>query len=542
MAQFPQSMDKTPPYWSQVLRALREARGITQDGWAAQLGYGRATVRRWESGATVPSAGAEAEIVALCHEKRLFRRFDDGPLAGIDVTPEWIADVLAAARLRPDAPSPPSRPDEPPPVRYALSGDVSIAYQMLGDGPIDIVVTPGAVSHRELDWEHPGAVAFYRALARIGRVIVFDKRGTGMSDRVPAGSLEDRMDDIRAVMDAAGAERAVLVGVSEGGPMSILCAATHQRRITALVLYGAYSHVPAAMPETADAQRERLLSSWGTTGSSFLERFGPSAAGDPDARAWWARYQRISASPGSVLDLNRMNAGIDVREVLPAIHIPTLVLHRTGDRAVDLAEGHQLARDIAGARFIELPGEDHLPWLGAVDDITGAITEFLASLRQPREVDRVLATVLCVAVHDAGSARFVAMARQEFSRWRGQEMVGHDADVLATFDGPTRAVRCARALLDRARTMGVMPRIGIHTGEIEAAGVRISGATVDHARTLATRAAPGTVLVSGTVTDLVSDPGVAFQGPDIDPGTTIRGSSRTFRMTDGPGRTGQPYT
>jgi pimeloyl-ACP methyl ester carboxylesterase/DNA-binding XRE family transcriptional regulator len=528
MAQSPTSRDSTPPYWSQALRALREARGITQDGWAAQIGYGRATVRRWESGETVPSAEAENAIICLCKEKRLLRRFEHGPLAGIDVSPEWIADLLSAARLRPDAPPRPAAPFETPPVRYASSGDVSIAYQVFGDGPVDIVVTPGAVSHRDVDWEHHGIRAFMQDLARIGRVIVFDKRGTGMSDRVPAGTMEERMDDIRAVMEAAGSSRAILVGISEGGPLSILFAATWPERISGLVLYGTYARVPAPSPEMAQQPFEHLLHVWGTPDSGFLDRFGPSAAANPEEREWWARLQRMSASPGAVRDLNRMNATLDVRAVLPAIHVPTLVVHRTGDRVTDISHGRGLARSIPGAKLVELPGSDHLPYLGDVAAITNAITDFVTETRKAPEADRLLATVLRAVVDDASdSAAFREIVRRELARWRGREVSDPGNGLLATFDGPTRAVRCACAIRDRAREHALAPRTGIHTGEIEVRNSHIAGRTVDVCRALSERAQPAEVLVSGTVTALMSDPGGTFT---IDGAGTVNGALRDLRI------------
>ncbi len=378
--------DNQPPYWSQALRSLREARGITQEDWAAQLGYGRATIRRWEAGQTVPSAEAEAAIVALCDTLRLHRTFEDGLLAGVTVTSEWIADLLTTARLttHPASPHrpPPDIPTVAPPVFYARNGDASIAYQVIGDGPIDIVVVPGAVSHREIDWEHAGVRGFIHDLARVARVIIFDKRGTGMSDRVSSGTMAERMDDIRAVMAATGSSRAVIVAISEGGPLAILLGATMPKRVSALVLYGTFSRVPAPSPDEPLQPFDHLIQSWGTPHSGFLDRFGPSAAGTPSEREWWARLQRMSASPGAVRDLNRMNAGLDVRAELSMIQAPTLVLHRGGDRVVDIAEGRDLAQTIPGAQFVELPGNDHLPFVGDVESITGAIIDFVVQLQE----------------------------------------------------------------------------------------------------------------------------------------------------------------
>jgi pimeloyl-ACP methyl ester carboxylesterase len=507
-----------------VLRALREARGITQGGWAAQLGYGRATVRRWEAGATVPSADAEAALIALVREKGLFRRFTDGPLTGVTVNPEWIADLLASARLDghsgPSTMEPPAVPG-PPPVRYALSGDVAIAYQVFGDGPHDLVVTPGAISHREIEWEYPGAVRFFTALSDAARVIVFDKRGTGMSDRVSAGTLEERVDDIRAVMDAEGVKSAVLFGSSEGGPMSILFAATYPERTRSLVLYGAFATdreqaTPPSepSPEEVHAEVERLRQVWGTTGSSLLDLFGPSAAGDPEQREWWARYLRMSASPGAVVALNRMNAEIDVRHVLASLSMPVLVIHRSGDRVINVAEGRHLARQIRGAQFVELPGDDHLPWIGDVDSITSLVAGFVRRTPDVREVDRVLASILVVRIVDAPADRSMAsslaLIRRELAHYRGREMHCEDDVILTAFDGPTRAVRCAVAILAALRANGLDVACGVHTGELELRVGSAAGGAIDAALDIARIARPGEVLVSRTVTDLVAGSQLQF--------------------------------
>lgn len=500
------------PYWSQALRALREARGITQGGWAAYLGYGRATVRRWEAGETVPSADAEAAIIELCKERGLFRRFSDGPLAGVQVSPEWIADLLAAARLdgRGGADDPGQKDAASlPPIRYALSGDVAIAYQSFGEGPHDLIVTPGAVSHREVEWEYPGAVRFFSGLAEFARVTVFDKRGTGMSDRVGAGTLEERVDDIRAVMDAEGIERATLFGISEGGPMSILFAATYPERSRSLVLYGAFAtDRQETPPEDVQAQFERFRQTWGTPESRFLDIYGPSVAGDPAHREWWARYLRMSASPGAVITLSRMNAAIDVQHVLPTLHVPVLVIHRSGDRAVDVAEGRHLARRIPGAQFIELPGDDHLPWIGDVEEITSLVTGFITNTPDVRDVDRVLASILVVRIIDPSSGYSLpsqlATIRREVVRYRGRELHSGGDTILASFDGPTRAVRCAGAIRAAFQAVEIDAAFGVHTGEIELTDDSAAGKAIDAAIDIARSAEPGEILVSRTVTDLVA--------------------------------------
>lgn len=529
------------PYWSQALRALREARGITQESWADQLGYGRATVRRWEAGETIPSAHAEAAIIALARERGLFRRFTDGPLAGVTVTAEWIADLLASARL--DGRSSPGTPAlaGPPPVRYALSGDVAIAYQVFGDGPLDLVVTPGSVSHREIEWEHPGAVRFYSGLAASARVIVFDKRGTGMSDRVAAGTLEQRVDDIRAVMDAEGVERATLVGVSEGGPMSMLFAATYPQRTRSLVLYGTFA---ATRPEDAlpldpspadiRAEVERLGKTWGSPLSRFLDFFAPSVAGDASQREWWARFERMSASPGAVVALNRMNAQIDVRNVIPSLHLPVVVIHRTGDRVVSVEDGRELARLIPGAQFIELPGDDHLPWVGDVESITAAINRFLTRAPDIRDVDRMLASILVARLAGPpgrpAPASAQALIRRELARYRGREFQFDGDVVAATFDGPSRAVRCAAAMQALLRSLDLDAACAVHTGEIELVDGKATGVAIDATLAIAEVAAQGEILVSRTVTDLVAGAGLWFAPHEVPPDSGLTSRWPLFRV------------
>jgi len=524
-----------------------------------QLGYGRATVKRWEAGETAPSADAEAALLALCREKSLLRGFTQGPLRGEVVTSSWLSDLLAAARLhggdgRPW--TPPETATSPPTTQYALSGEVAIAYQVFGAGPLDVVVTPGLVSHRELDWEHLGAVRFFERLASFARVIVFDKRGQGMSDRVPTATLEERIDDIRAVMDAAGSRRAALFGRSEGGPMNILFAATYPERTTALVLYGTFGRAQRASdypfgpePGPLQAWSDHVRRTWGTVDPSFLQVVGPSDAGDPAQQAWWARYQRISISPGDFIALGRMNATIDVRDVLPAIRVPTLVLHRTGDRAVEVGRGRHLAGSIPGARLVELPGDDHLPWLGDVDGITDAVEEFLTGTSHApgaNEVDTVLTTILCTALVAPGKwltttgsepwRRLLwshdALVRRELARYRGREAEMAGGAVLATFDGPARAVRCACAVRDAVRSLGLELRIGVHTGEVELRGDGVAGPAVQLGAALAALAAPGEVLVSGTVTDLVASSGLQFVERGMQPLEGIPGHWRLFSVQE----------
>jgi pimeloyl-ACP methyl ester carboxylesterase/DNA-binding transcriptional regulator YiaG len=504
-----------------VLRALREASGVSQDGWAAHLGYGRATVQRWETGEALPRANAREALVALCREKGLFRTFDRGPLRGVTLTPEALRDLFAGAQVESsDAAATEAQSFTVPTTRYALNGDVAIAYQVFGSGPIDLVVSPGLVSHVEFLWEHPGAVRFFRRLAGFARVIIFDKRGTGLSDRTPVATLDDRIDDLRAVMDAAGSERAALLGISEGGPYSILFAATYPERTAALLLYGTFTrysiddHPLGNSPEQLRAFVDRLRETWGMPDRRFLRWYAPSVADDPQQVDWWAKHNRLSASPGAVMAIMLMQPEIDVWAVLPTIQMPVLVLHRTGDRAVGIAYGREMAAQIAGATFVELPGPDHLSWVGDVEAIADEIEDFLTGVQRVRAVDRVLVTVLVIdfagSTEAAGGGRrprerYHALVQRELTRHRGREVETAGNRVTATFDGPTRAVRCGLAIRDAAREFGLEIRAGLHAGEVEIhENGGVTGLTLQIAARVAAKAEEGEVLVSGTVKDLVA--------------------------------------
>lgn len=308
-----------------------------------------------------------------------------------------------------------------PETKYTKSGDVHIAYQVTGDGPLDIVFVPGFVSHLEAQWEYPSSARLLERLGAFSRLIRFDKRGTGLSDRDSAiTTLEQRMDDVRAVMDAVGSRRAALFGISEGGPMSCLFAATYPERATALILYGSYArrlwapdHPIGRKEEDAAASRAQTEKDWGT--SAGIERWAPGEAQNEAFKQWWAKYLRLAASPGAAVTVMKLAGEIDVRPVLPAIRVPTLVLHRTGDRVVPISQGHYFAEHISGAKFVELPGEDHVPVSGNVDSIVDEIQEFLTGVRSEAQSDRVLATVLFTDV--VGSTeRAVALGDRG---WRG---------------------------------------------------------------------------------------------------------------------------
>ena len=418
------------------------------------------------------------------------------------------------------------RPHE---TRYAKSGDVNIAYQVAGEGPLDLVLVAGFVSHLESDWEEPRSAHFLERLASFSRLIRFDKRGTGLSDR-PGGlpDLETRMDDVRAVMDAVGSERAALFGYSEGGPMSCLFAATYPERTAALALYGTYAkrvdpdddYPWVATAEQRQAYADQLEREWGF--ESDLGSMAPNA--DAALTAWWRARARASASPGAARALLLMNSRIDVRHVLPTIRVPALVLHRSGDRDSHLEEGRYLADHIPGARFVELAGEDHIPWIDA-DQIVDEVEEFLTGVRRGPEPDRVLATVLltdivrsserAVQLGDRGWRDLLeahhGLVRRELARWRGQEVDTAGDGFLATFDGPARAIRCAAAIRDGLRTLGLEIRVGLHTGECEIIGGKVGGIAVHTGARVAAQAPPGEILVSGTVRDLIAGSGIDLE-------------------------------
>lgn len=413
----------------------------------------------------------------------------------------------------------------PPETRYARSGEVHIAYQVIGSGPFDLVFVPGFISHVDYVWEEPRWSAFLERLASFSRLICFDKRGTGLSDRISAiPTLEERMDDVRAVMDAVGSERAALFGISEGGPMSLLFAATHPDRTLALTLYGSYALFPTAVmsPERLAEYLEKVEELWGT--GKLVPGFAPSLAEDVAFRKWWARFERLGASPSAVKTLMQMNSEIDIRGILPAIHVPTLIMHRVGDPRVNVAAGRYLAQHIAGARYVELPGNDHLFCAGDSRPILDEIEKFLTGSLAHSETDRALATVLFTDIVDS-TARAVALGdrewrhllemhdtcvRRELARFRGKEVRTLGDGFLATFDGPARAVRCAEAIRDNVRDLGLEVRSGLHTGEIEILPNDVGGIAVHVAARVAHLAGPGEVLTSSVLKELVAGSGLRF--------------------------------
>jgi class 3 adenylate cyclase len=421
----------------------------------------------------------------------------------------------------------------PTETRYARSGNVRIAYQVAGNGPFDLVFVPGYISNVELFWEMPGWGSFFPRLASFSRLILFDKRGTGLSDRdVGIATLEERMDDVRAVMDAAGSEQAALFGVSEGGAMSVLFAATYPQRARALVLYGAYAR-PSHLLSDGEFDKEIDLIDrlWGS-GEYTLARYAPVGRLDDAERQIVARFERQSASPSAVMAIRRMNREIDARHVLPSIRVPTLIMHRIGDHAISIESGRFLAEKIPGAKMVELPGENHNPLFETeiVDRMIGETEEFLTGARHHEvEVDRVLATVLFTDIVDStkraaalGDRQWRAlldrhddMVRQQLLRFRGQEVKNLGDGFMATFDGPARAVRCAASISASVRPLGIAVRSGLHTGEVELKRDDVAGIAVHIAARVAAEAQAGETVVSSTVRDLVAGSGLRFQDRGI---------------------------
>ena len=421
---------------------------------------------------------------------------------------------------------------EVPETRYAKSGDVNIAYQVVGDGPFDLIHVPMFVSNLELQWEDPAEHRYYERLASFCRLIMFDKRGTGLSDRVAVATLEERMDDLRAVMDATGSQRAAVFGSSEGGALSILFTATYPERVSALVLYGAYPRMawaadyPDGIPEEIQAiTAQHFEENWGRgqEGGIPVWALAPDRADDPAWRKAHGRWERLSASPGAAVAMYQMIFQIDVRHLLSAIRVPTLVVYRTAD--IQHAAGSRyLGAHIPGAKVVELPGSTYWPYLGDQDAILDEIEEFLTGVRPVPAPDRALATVLFTDIvssteraatlgDDAWTRtldRHDAQVAREVERHRGRRINTTGDGMLATFDGPARAVRCAQAICGAVRSLGIEVRAGLHTGEIELRGADIGGIAVHIGQRVSALAGPGEVLVSSTVKDLVAGSGITF--------------------------------
>ncbi|HEU5211348.1 MAG TPA: adenylate/guanylate cyclase domain-containing protein [Gaiellaceae bacterium] len=420
-----------------------------------------------------------------------------------------------------------------PPTRYARSGEISIAYQVVGEKSFDLIWVPGWISNVEESWEVPEYAHFLHRLASFSRLILFDKRGTGLSDRVSNDqlpTLEQRMDDLRAVLDAAGSTRAAVFGASEGGNLSILFAAAHPERVHGLVLHAVYAkrlwsadYPWAPTAEQRELDTHLIEREW--AGEMDVSQLAPSAAEDQALMQRITTFFRRSASPGAAVALSRMNAQIDTRSVLPTIRVPTLVIQRTGDREVNAEEERWIASQIPGATYVELPGDDHLPWIGDSDGLLDEVQEFLTGARRGPDPDRVLATVLFTDIVGSteraaalGDGRWRellaahhAVVRDQLDRWQGREIDTTGDGFLASFDGPARAIRCACAVRHQVRTLGLEIRAGLHTGECERVGAKLAGLAVHTGARVAALAAPDEVLVSQTVKDLVAGSGIEFE-------------------------------
>jgi class 3 adenylate cyclase len=432
-------------------------------------------------------------------------------------------------------------------VHFARSGDVDVAYRVVGDGPIDLVYAQGAYTHLDALWTQPAYRRYCERLAEFTRLILFDKRGMGMSDRVPgATTLEERMDDIRAIMDAVGSERAAIMGESEGGPLAMLFAAAHPERAVGLILQGAEvrERTDAEWPygeSTVEEFEEAMATMAARWGKGLgIDWIAPSVAGQQWAREWLGSVQTNAGTPRSIEAFMRMAFDIDVRHVAPAINVPTLVIHTSNDRVCHVENGRFLARTIPGARYVELPGADHVPWFDP-EGTLAEIREFLTGRREASAADRVLATVLFTDLVGSTSQaaaigdrrwrdlleRHDAAVRRELDRFDGRELDTAGDGFFATFDGPARGVRCAQAIVDAVRPLGLDVRAGLHSGEVEVLGDKVAGIAVNIGARVAAQAGPGEVLVSGTVRDLVAGSGLDF----LDRGTTsLKGVPGEWRL------------
>jgi pimeloyl-ACP methyl ester carboxylesterase len=432
-------------------------------------------------------------------------------------------------------------------THYADSDGVSIAYQVHGDGPTELVLVPGFVSHVELLSEEPSTARFLRRLGSFSRMAVFDKRGQGLSDRPGRPpTLEEAMDDLKAVIDAAGFERPALFGISEGGPMSALYAATYPTRVAGLILFGTFARMVAA-PDFPHGISDEALDRWGDVvrrdwgGPVALDIWAPSRVGDPAFERWWARLLRQGTSPAGAIALMDLYREMDVRRILPTIDTPTLVLHRGGDRMVSAAQGRHIAEAIPNARYVELAGDDHLPFAGDLDVVLDEVEEFLVGSRGAAESERALATVLftdivsstekAAELGDRGWRQLLerhdAAVRRQLALHRGREVKTMGDGFLATFDGPGRAIRCACAVQEEVEGLGIDVRAGIHTGEVELIGDDVGGMAVNIGARIGALAGAGEVLVSSTVRELVVGSGFEFADRG---GQTLKGAPGEWRL------------
>jgi pimeloyl-ACP methyl ester carboxylesterase/DNA-binding CsgD family transcriptional regulator len=439
----------------------------------------------------------------------------------------------------------------PPETHYAKSGEVNIAYQVVGVGAIDLVFVMGWASHLDWSWQEPSFARFLRRLASFSRLIQFDKRGTGFSDRTAGlANFEQRMDDVRAVMDAAGSERAALLGVSEGAAMCALFAATYPERTSALIMVGGFARRSWApdYPWGATAEERRsfldqIERGWG--GPVALARRAPSLATDERFRQWWATFLRMSASPGAAAELTRMNMEIDIRHALPAIQAPTLIIHRVHDLAINVGGSRYMAERIPNAKYVELPGRDHLPFVGDQDSILDEVEHFLTGVRPTPAPDHMLAVVLVTEICDATATAtrlddqqwhdirdaYSGLMRRELAEFHGRLARATDTNFLAIFDSPARAIHCACAIVNAAQAAEFVVRAGMHVGECEIVGDSVGGMTVQVAAGVMAHAAPGSVVISQTMKDLTPDSDIGFQHVGTHPLKGVTGEWHLYRAS-----------
>jgi pimeloyl-ACP methyl ester carboxylesterase/DNA-binding winged helix-turn-helix (wHTH) protein len=515
-------------------KALGEGQGIKYIETVPKFGYRFVGDVSSES-SDFNNVSDDTEVIERTRA-RIFVDDEGGSFGGLSMPLRTIADGHFAAELAP------ARPE----THYVQNGDVNIAYQVIGSGPVDVVFVMGWVSHLEYFWKEPSFASFLERLASFSRLILFDKRGTGLSDRVPINelpTLEQRMEDVHAVMDAVGSDRAVLIGVSEGGPMCSLFAATYPERTSALVMIGTYAkrirdddYPWAPTEEQRQAFFELMQSDWGKPVG--IEERAPSSANDPAFRDWWAEYLRMGASPGAAVALTKMNAEIDVRNVLPSIRVPSLVIHRSGDLCLKVEEGRYVASQIPGCKYVELGGKDHLPFVGDQDEILDEIEKFVTGARFAGEYDRVLATVMNVHFVDLPCADDPAAflfqtktyVRRQLELFKGKEVSYENGGVMATFDGPARAIRCAEAVAESTAQLGVSVKTGLHTGECDVVDGRYSGFAVELAQKIAAESEIGNILVSRTVKDLVAGSGLLFKEFGVRAFDGVEGEWRLFEV------------
>jgi class 3 adenylate cyclase len=439
-----------------------------------------------------------------------------------------------------------------PVVKYAKTGDFNIAYQVVGDGPVDLLLLPGWVTHLELQWDVAPIARFLERLAGFSRLIQFDKRGTGLSDRVSPSelpTLEQRMDEVRAVMDATGSERAVLFGTIGGGAMSGLFAATYPERALGLILYGTFGRLEpdtgllARLAPTQEAAIERVEQEWGTEGVC-VSFWAPSIVTDEETKRAYLRLARSSVSPGAARVLMQMGYALDWEEFLPAIHVPTLVLHRSDDLVVPVRQARRLAELIPGAKLVELPGSDHLMWAGDQESMLREVEAFVTSIGPRPRDDRMLMTILFTDIvgSTAAAARLGdkrwrelldehhRVVREQLERFRGHEVETAGDSFLATFDGPARAIECAQAVMERAASIGITLRAGLHTGEAEVTNDGLRGIAVHVAARTMAHAEPGEILATSTSKDLVAGSGIAFRDRGVFEMKGVPGEQQLFAV------------